>query len=85
MGDAFDLQGFEGNSPWIGDSGEAIWQLYVTSNGKARQWVASLAPSRREALHAAWVNYFEAHRVDDRIQAPRAYVVVVGHRRWPLP
>jgi len=81
LGEAFELEFLEGNSPWTGESGEAIWRLYLTANGVARAWVESLAPERRRQLHEAWVAYFERHRTTDGISAPRAYLLVVGHRR----
>jgi SAM-dependent methyltransferase len=81
LGDRFALDFFEGDSPWRGESGEAIWELYATSNGKAKQWIAGLSHDAREALRAAFVAYFESHRTAAGIAAPRAYVVVVGRRR----
>jgi SAM-dependent methyltransferase len=81
LGDTFELEFVEGNSPWTGRSGEEIWELYITSNGQAQRWISSMQPSRREALHCAWVAYFESHRVNDEIRAPRAYVVTLGRRR----
>jgi SAM-dependent methyltransferase len=85
LGNEFELTFFEGNSPWRGPSGEAIWQLYVTANGKAKRWVAGLPPARRSELHQAWVEYFESQRVAGEICAPRAYLVVIGrkHPAWP--
>jgi SAM-dependent methyltransferase len=85
LGQAFELQFEEGNSPWMGASGEAIWELYITANGVARAWVESLDHERRQQLHKAWVNYFERHRTNDGIRAPRAYLLVVGRRRPGLP
>jgi SAM-dependent methyltransferase len=81
LGHAFELEFVEGNSPWTGESGEAIWELYLTANGVARVWVSSLDPERRQQLHRAWVDYFEGYRTPDGIRAPRAYLLVLGRRR----
>jgi SAM-dependent methyltransferase len=80
LGSEFDLSFFEGNSPWTGPSGEAIWQVYVTSNGKARRWISAMAPKGQRELRRAWIDYFESHRVGAEIRAPRAYVVIIGRR-----
>jgi SAM-dependent methyltransferase len=81
LGEAFELEFVEGNSPWTGVSGEAIWKTYLAANGVARAWVNSLEPDRRQQLHAVWVEYFERHRTPDGIRAPRAYLLVLGRRR----
>jgi SAM-dependent methyltransferase len=77
----FSLDFFEGVSPWRGESGTAIWKLYSTSNGKAKQWIASLDLETREQLREAFVDYFESYRTPAGIAAPRDYFVVVGRRR----
>jgi SAM-dependent methyltransferase len=77
----FELEFVEGNSPWTGEAGEDIWNLYITANGVARAWVSSLSSERRQALHRAWVDYFERHRAAEGISAPRAYLLVFGRRR----
>jgi SAM-dependent methyltransferase len=84
LDEAFELEFVEGNSPWTGASGEAIWKTYLDANGVARSWVESLEPERRGQLHTAWVEYFERHRTRYGIRAPRAYLLVVGRRRAGL-
>lgn len=81
LGPWFSLESFEDISPWRGESGAAIWELYSTSNGKAKQWIASLVPHTREQLREAFVGYFESYRTPAGIAAPRDYVVVIGRRR----
>jgi len=81
LGRDFELEFIEGESPWRGVSGEAIWQDYVESNGQARAWVAGLPAARRERLRSAWIAYFEAHRTAAGISAPREYVLIHGRRR----
>jgi SAM-dependent methyltransferase len=81
LGETFELEFHEGNSPWRGESGEAVWELYATANGKARRWISSLPTHRRKALRDAWVDYFESYREGGHVAAPRAYIIVIGRRR----
>ena len=81
LGDAFDLEFAEGDSPQTGESGEAIWQLFVTSYGPTKMLAESLEPERREELHRAWVDFFEGYRMNGGISQPRRYLVVLGTRR----
>jgi SAM-dependent methyltransferase len=81
LGRDFELEFIEGDSPWRGVSGEAIWQDYVESNGQARAWVTGLPAGRMERLRGAWIAYFERHRTADGISAPREYVLMHGRRR----
>jgi SAM-dependent methyltransferase len=81
LGHEFELEFFEDVCPWTGDSGEQIWQLTVSSDGPARAGLAAMRPTERNALHRDWVAYFERHRGQDGISAPRPYLLVLGRRR----
>jgi SAM-dependent methyltransferase len=81
LGGEFDLEFVEAVCPWTGESGEATWQLLITSDGPAKAGVAALAPGEREALHRDWVEYFEGHRTGCGISAPRPYLIVLGRRK----
>jgi SAM-dependent methyltransferase len=81
LGSDFELEFIEGESPWRGVSGEAIWRDYVESNGQAQAWVTGLPGARRDQLRRAWIGYFERHRTGDGISAPREYVLIYGRRR----
>jgi SAM-dependent methyltransferase len=81
LGDAFELEFAEGDSPQTGESGEEIWKLFVTSYGPTKMLAESLEPERREDLHRAWVEFFEGYRVNGGINQPRQYLVVLGTRR----
>jgi hypothetical protein len=37
--------------------------------------------TRREELHAAWVEFYERHRTAEGIRVPHGYLVIVGRRR----
>jgi ubiquinone/menaquinone biosynthesis C-methylase UbiE len=81
LGDAFELEFNEAVCPWAGESGEALWQLFVSADGPAKAGVAALAEAEREALHRDWVDYFERYRTEHGVSAPRPYLIILGRRR----
>jgi ubiquinone/menaquinone biosynthesis C-methylase UbiE len=81
LGDVFDLEFAEEVCPWTGDSGAAMWQLLIESDGPARKGVAGLTAAERAALERDWIDYFERHRTPDGISAPRPYLFILGRRR----
>lgn len=72
LGDDFELDFAERVCPWTGESGEALWQLFLRADGPAKAGVAALPDDERDALHRDWVDYFERHRTDAGISAPAA-------------
>ena len=81
LGDDFELRFVRGQYPQIGESGEAIWQLFLTSFGPIKTLYESLDETRREELHRTYVGYMEEYRKDGAIEAPREYLLVLGTRR----
>jgi ubiquinone/menaquinone biosynthesis C-methylase UbiE len=81
LGDQFQLDFVEAVCPWIGQSGEALWQLFLRADGPAKAGVAALPDHEREALRRDWVDYFERHRTASGISAPRPYLIILGRRR----
>jgi SAM-dependent methyltransferase len=81
LGDSFELEFAEGDARIRGDSGEAVWQLMVSSAGPLKAMVESLNEERRDELHRAYVAYYERHRIDGGISALSAYLVILGERR----
>jgi SAM-dependent methyltransferase len=81
LGTDFVLEFVEAICPWAAESGEATWQLFITSDGPAKTGVAALPPPQRNALHRDWVAYFERHRENDSVSVPRPYLLTVGRRR----
>jgi SAM-dependent methyltransferase len=81
LGNTFQLRFVEGRHALRGESGEAIWQLFVTSHGPYKALHDSLEPSRREELHRAFVAYLERHQTECGINAPDEYLLVLGTRR----
>jgi SAM-dependent methyltransferase len=81
LGDSFQLEFAEGDVPIRGESGEAIWNLMVSSAGPLKAMVESLDADRREELHRAYVGHYERYRFDGGISAPSAYLLILGTRR----
>jgi SAM-dependent methyltransferase len=81
LGNAFELRFVEGPHTIRGESGEAIWQLFVTAHGSFKALYESLEPSRRDELHRAFVAYLERHQTECGINAPDEYLLVLGTRR----
>jgi SAM-dependent methyltransferase len=81
LADSFELEFADGDLPIRGESGEAIWQLMVSSAGALKAMVESLNDERREELHRAYVGYYERYRVDGGISAPSGYLLILGKRR----
>jgi ubiquinone/menaquinone biosynthesis C-methylase UbiE len=81
LGDWFELELEEHVSTLQLPSGEAYWNLFSTSFGPTRTLADSLG-DRREELHRARVDFFEAnYRADGEIVHTREYLLVVGERR----
>jgi SAM-dependent methyltransferase len=79
--DDFDLRFVRGMDPQIGESGEQLWQLFLSSFGPLKTLYGSLDKTRREELHRAYLDYYASHTENGRVQAPREYVIVLGTRR----
>src|SRR5581483_4185832 len=81
LGDAFELDFEDGDATFTGESGEAMWQLLVTSAGPMKARSENLEPDELERFHREFVEFLEAHRTNGGISLPSAYVLVLGTRR----
>jgi SAM-dependent methyltransferase len=81
LGSDFDLTFEHATDPQVGESGEQIWQIYVTSYGPVKTLYESLDDERKQELHASYVDFYEDHRQDGSIAAPREYLLVLGRRK----
>jgi ubiquinone/menaquinone biosynthesis C-methylase UbiE len=81
LGDAFELEFHEGDSPQTGDSGEQIWNDYVSWYGPSRTLHDSLGPERQAELNRTMAEFFERFRGEDGIHQSRPYIVILGTRR----
>jgi len=81
LGSDFDLTFEHATDPQTGESGEQIWQVYVTSYGPIKILYESLDDDRKEELHRSYVDFYEGHRNDGSIVAPREYLLILGRRK----
>lgn len=81
LGHDFELRFVRGHDPQVGESGEEIWQVYVSSYGPVKTLYEALDESRREELHRSYVDFYEGHRSDGGIVAPREYLIILGQRK----
>ena len=81
LGDAFELEFEEHASVLVAESGEAVWELFVTSYGPTKTLADSLDPERREGLRRAFVDLHDSHRASGGIRMPRTYLLTIGRRR----
>jgi hypothetical protein len=81
LGDAFELEFAEGESPQLADSPEQVWTLFVTGFGPIKSLAASLDDERRGLLHDAFLHLFSNHTDDSgQVSFPREYIVIIGRR-----
>jgi hypothetical protein len=81
LGDAFDLDFEEHDSPLPLDSGEEYWELFSTSYGPTKSAIEALDPERREEFHETWVAFGEQYREGDGIVHHREWLLTLGTRR----
>jgi ubiquinone/menaquinone biosynthesis C-methylase UbiE len=81
LGDAFDLSFTEHNSPFIGDSGSEMWEVFRVNYGPSYTLWQSLDEGRRTGLDGAMTELFEGSRRGSAIDFERRYIVVTGTRR----
>jgi SAM-dependent methyltransferase len=82
LGGAFDLEIDERASVLSIGSAEEMWELFVANFGPLKTLAESLDDGRREELHRAWVEFFEAnYRVNGAVEHRREYLLCLGTRR----
>lgn len=81
LGDAFDLRFSEGDAPQLGESGQALWELFRENVGPTKLLYESLEPDRAEAFKEAVIGFFEQHRTNGGIRQERRYLVILGTRK----
>ncbi len=77
---AFEVWFQEGELRLSGESGEAIWRSSTGCGGHLKNLVDSLTANRKEALHRAYVDYYERHRTQDGVSVPKRYLIILGVR-----
>jgi len=81
LGDAFELEFEEHDSPLALASGEEYWQLFSTSYGPTKSAIEALESSRRDEFHETWIAFGEQYRDGDEIVHHREYLLTLGTRR----
>ncbi|HUG63735.1 MAG TPA: hypothetical protein VMK83_00815 [Gaiellaceae bacterium] len=81
LGDAFELEFSEHDSPLSLASGEEYWQLFSTSYGPTKSAIEALEQKRRDEFHETWVAFGEQHREGDEVVHHREYLLTLGTRR----
>jgi SAM-dependent methyltransferase len=64
-----------------GTSPESLWDFMLRAAPPFKAFAERLAADRRRAFREAFLEHWEAHRVDGRVSEPRPYLLVVGTRR----
>jgi len=81
LGEDFELEFVDGTL-WIdAGSGEELWDLFSRSSPPVLALMSKLDAERGEAFHQAFVELYESYREEDRIRAPRRYLLTLGRRR----
>jgi SAM-dependent methyltransferase len=80
LGEWFDLEFVEGNSPHEGDDATEMWELFRNNYGPTFTLWSSLEPDRQSHLDAAMTEMFERSRAADRIAQERIYIIALGTR-----
>ncbi len=82
LGETFELEFEQHDSPLTIASGEEYWELFSTSYGPTKTAVEALDAERREEFHQTWVEFFdEAHREGDEVVHHREYLLTLGTRK----
>ncbi len=81
LGDAFELEFHDGDSPQRADSPEALWELFTVAMGPIKMLLASSDEARIKEVHDAFIEFYSQFVIDDgTVRQPREYVVIVGRR-----
>ncbi len=82
LGDEFELEFFDGESPQLADSPEELWDLFLASMGPLRLLLAASDDARRQEIHDSFIDFYRDYTLKDgSVSQPREYVVIIGHKR----
>lgn len=81
LGASFDLRFETGTTVIRAPSGEAVWDLFVSSYGPTKALAASLDPQRHEDLKRDFIAFHDGFRNDLGVAMPRDYLVTIGIRK----
>lgn len=81
LGDAFELEFVELDSPHEAESGEAEWELFSHAFGPLRTLADSMSEEDRARFREAFIEFAEQNRDGDKIVQSRTYLLTTGRRR----
>jgi len=81
LGASFDLRFETGTTVLRAPSGEAVWDLFVSSYGPTKALASSLDSQRQEDLKRDFIAFHDGFKNDLGIAMPRDYLVTVGIRK----
>ena len=81
LGDAFELEFVDGDSPHTGDDPREMWTFFRDNYGPTFMLWSALGPERRAEFDEAMTALFERSRTGAGIVMERLYIVALGTRR----
>ncbi len=81
LGNWFDLRFETGTTMLREASGNAAWELFVSSYGPTKMLASTLEPARLEQLKQDFIAYHDGFRSELGISMPRDYLVTIGIRK----
>ncbi len=80
LGDSFDLELEDLDSPLVLESGEAFWNLMPRAFGPTRMLAESMDEEARAEFRKAFIEFTERERDGDVIRQSRPYLLIKGVR-----
>ncbi len=81
LGEHFEIEVESRNTPWQGESGEAMWDEFSRAFGPIVTLLGALEPDRAAGLKDDLIALFEDNRDGDGVVLDRPYLLVTGTRR----
>lgn len=81
LGGSFELDIQTLDSPFVTESGEAMWDLMSRAFGPTRTLVESMDEESRAEFREAFIEFAEKDRDGDKIRQSRTYLLIKGKRK----
>lgn len=81
LGGSFELDIQTLDSPFVIESGEAMWELMSRAFGPTRTLAASMDDSSRAEFRDAFIEFAEKDRQGEEIRQSRTYLLIKGTRK----
>jgi SAM-dependent methyltransferase len=81
LGDSFELEFEELDTPFETESGEKFWDLFSRAFGPTKVLAESMDDAEREKFREATIEFAEREREGDVIRQSRTYLLTTGRRR----